>query len=150
MARTHPRKHGSTARAVLPLSGIEPKRFGPLTLRDFPLCPEALGVSALHVTLRAHSDTPCLVHKHTNEFTFVLRGRVDVFMDGRRYSLKGKDMLLIPAGAAHRIKTGEHSVEVLALFSPIVDMARPDAAPATRHGVGRRYKDPFVGKGDSN
>ena len=89
-------------------------------------------VSFFHESMSCGSELPDMVHYRTNELVYVIRGAVVVFLDSRRVPLKKGSCLFIPAGTAHRLKTGKQGMEAVSIFSPPIDPANPDATLVRR------------------
>ena len=115
------------SRLRTPFRAVPCQRMGRLLLRDLPLPAGKFGVSWMHERLPRHSRTPAIYHKSTEEVVFILKGRVVVHLDGRHLVAGAGDTLSIPAGTVHAVASGKDAVEVLSLFSPPMDLRRPDA-----------------------
>lgn len=62
-------------------------------------------------TLSPDDNSPTVVHKQTNQLTYVLGGNGIVFLDGRPQNLKADSALVIKAGVSHRfVATSEKLV----------------------------------------
>lgn len=125
------------------LRGVASRSFGALKMRLLPLT--GFPVSVLHETLPPRSQIPAVLHRRTREYVFVLSGRGEALIDGRRVPLRGGDILPIPAGAGHAFKTGARTLTALSLFYPALDRRRPDVSPAGA-GAPPRFANPFRGK----
>lgn len=122
------------------LSQVKKRNFEGVVLRFLPLSVRNFGVTVLHETLPAHSDTPPNLHKHTWEFVFVLSGRATAYLDKRRFPIKKGDMFTIPAGVYHRFKSGTSELTALSVFSPAINFKNPDVHLAPNTTAGKRSR----------
>lgn len=81
----------------------------------------------LHDVLPPHGVAPYVVHSHTIELVYVTKGKMIGRLDGRKLNLREGDYLFIPAGVEHRFEASASGVESISLFSPPLDMDKPDA-----------------------
>jgi len=65
-------------------------------------------------------EEPELPHFHSNEqITYVAEGEILFFLDGIEHQLKKGDMIAIPSGVKHCIKTLSKEVKLIDSFTPI-------------------------------
>ena len=70
------------------------------------------------VDLEANAVLP--IHSHPHEQGgLVLKGELELTIDGETQSLKEGDVYLIPGGVEHHANAGAEPVQVLDIFTPI-------------------------------
>jgi|GEM_PF-2246003 len=121
MKRHRPNKNDLTN-----LARIEKRDFEGVALRFLPASARDFGVTLLHESLPAFTDTPPNLHKHTWEYVFVLSGRAVAFLNKRRFPIKKGDMFSIPPGVYHRFKSGKTPLTALSVFTPPINFKKPD------------------------
>jgi mannose-6-phosphate isomerase-like protein (cupin superfamily) len=65
-------------------------------------------------------EEPELPHFHSNEqITYVAEGEILFFLDGIEHHMKKGDMIAVPSGVKHCIKTLSKEVKLIDSFTPI-------------------------------
>jgi len=65
-------------------------------------------------------EEPELPHFHSNEqITYVAEGEILFFLDGLEHQMKKGDMIAVPSGIKHCIKTLSKEVKLIDSFTPI-------------------------------
>lgn len=85
------------------------------------------GVTLLHETLPPAASAPNVEHSHTIELIYVTKGKMLGYIDDLQMKLCAGDYLFIPAGVKHRFEACSNGVEAISLFSPPIDLDKPDA-----------------------
>jgi len=86
-------------------------------------------ISVLRIKMRPRAVHAPLWHARTSEFFTVLEGDQWAKIDGRRRHFKKGDFAFLPPGSVHGFRAGKRGVEVLAVFSPPLDLEHPDIVP---------------------
>ncbi|MEK7389658.1 MAG: cupin domain-containing protein [Elusimicrobiota bacterium] len=120
------RKNKYDKRGVTNLTRLNKRNYEGVILRFLPLAARSFGVTVLHETLPPYTDTPPNLHKHTHEYVFVLSGQATAYLNRRYFQIKEGDMFAIPAGVAHRFKSGKKQLTALSVFSPAINFKHPD------------------------
>ncbi len=84
-------------------------------------------VSVVHVTLPPRYTHAPILHKKTDEWFLVLKGRGSGMIGRKRVRFSPGTLVYMPAGVPHQMGTGSGALEILALFSPPLDARRKDA-----------------------
>lgn len=87
------------------------------------------GISAFHVALPATYRHGLLCHRKTDEWFYVLRGQTRIVVRGRAKTLRPGSFAYMGPGVPHQVSAGRNGAEVLVLFSPPMNMNRPDVEP---------------------
>ena len=107
------------------LSKADAKAFHGLKI--FPLTPEGEGpFSALLMTVTPNTDLPEIYHKTTFEFFFVLKGVARGKLNGKARTFRRGEYAFLPPGTTHDLHSGNTQLEALAIFSPGLDLKKPD------------------------
>ena len=112
-------KHGNIASLAV-------RRLGGLEMRVLDAA-GPLKVTVLHESLPPHGAAPYVVHSRTSELVYVTKGKMTGRLDGRKMELAAGDYLFIPPGVEHRFETAGSGVEAVSIFSPPMDLDKPDA-----------------------
>jgi quercetin dioxygenase-like cupin family protein len=83
-------------------------------------------VTAMRVVMKPRGSHPPLWHAETAEFFFVLRGSMRARIDGRPRRFRKGDYAFLPPGTLHEFHAEKGGVEVLSLFTPALNMKKPD------------------------
>ena len=86
-----------------------------------------LNVSFVHESMPRWSEASVMVHSKTKELIYLIRGKVLVFLNGKKILLKKDDSLVIPAGTTHQFKTKREGMEAVSILVPPLDPVNPDA-----------------------
>lgn len=105
------------------LSGAARKRFTDAVIRPLVDQPR---LSAQIVEMRPGARTPRLHHARTTEFFLVLSGTQTARIGRRRLRLTAGDFAILPPGVPHEFQAGRNGTRVLAVFSPALNLRRPD------------------------
>jgi len=66
------------------------------------------------------AKTPDLPHSHPHEqITYVAEGELEFFKGAEKYNLAKGDIILIPSGVPHCIRTLSRQVKLIDSFSPV-------------------------------
>lgn len=96
-------------------------------LRIFPLTPGKTGpFSALLMTLSPNTHLPEIYHESTFEFFFVLKGTASGKLNGKPLRFERGEYAYLPPGTTHDLRSGRSELEALAIFSPPLDLKKPD------------------------
>jgi quercetin dioxygenase-like cupin family protein len=96
-------------------------------LRIFPLTPEGEGpFSALLMTVEPRTHLPEIYHAKTFEFFYVLKGTASGKLNGKYMSFEAGEHAFLPPGTTHDLQAGDGVLEALAIFSPGLDLKKPD------------------------
>jgi mannose-6-phosphate isomerase-like protein (cupin superfamily) len=84
------------------------------------------------------------VHKNSDQFFRVEKGKGEVWIDGKRTKIKGDDAIVVPAGALHNVvNTGHKPLKLYTLYSPpkhrngFIAVTKTDAEASKEHFDGR-------------
>lgn len=83
-------------------------------------------VSAFHVTMPARYRHSALYHAKTHEWFYILEGTTTISIDGKPRRLSPGTFIYIAPGVPHTVSSGDHAVKVLVVFSPPMDLSKPD------------------------
>ncbi|MDE2142131.1 MAG: cupin domain-containing protein [Elusimicrobia bacterium] len=96
-------------------------------LRIFPLTPQGTGpFSALLITVEPNAHLPEIYHAKTFEFFYVLKGAASGHIDGKPIRFRKGEYAFMPPGMTHDLRAGRTRLEALAIFSPGLDLKKPD------------------------
>lgn len=95
---------------------------------------ERRAFSAHRVRMKPNAFHPALSHAGTSELFLVLKGTVRAKIDGRARRFVQGDFAFLPPGSIHEFRAGKNGVEVLAVFSPPMDLKKPDIVLHRRRG----------------
>ena len=73
-----------------------------------------------------HYSHPVLYHARTHEWFFLLEGILKITVDGNMRTLTPGGFLYLAPGVRHQVSGGKKPVKVMVLFSPDMNMRRPD------------------------
>jgi quercetin dioxygenase-like cupin family protein len=104
-------------------------RAGTLSLR-LPAMRPGAPFSVMVVSLAPGASHPPIRHAHTHEWFTVLRGNQTARIGGRTRRLGRGVCVHMPPGTVHSFRAGPRGVEVLAIFSPPLDLRDPDIVKA--------------------
>ena len=102
-----------------PLSRITAKNL--TSARQMP------GLSVVHVELPPRYTHAPIIHKRTEEWFIVLKGRGHGVIGARRVQFLPGTVVYMPAGVPHQMSADGGALEILAVFSPPLDARRKDA-----------------------
>jgi len=84
------------------------------------------------------------VHPDTDQFFRIEKGEGEVWIDGRRTSIKGDMGIVVPAGARHNVKnTGDKPMKLYTLYGPpehedgTVQRTKAEAMASKEHFAGQ-------------
>jgi mannose-6-phosphate isomerase-like protein (cupin superfamily) len=79
------------------------------------------------------SDRQTHAHRDSDECFIVLRGSLEIEVEGERYTIGPREFCCFPAGVYHRIVSVETPAETLMVRAPSVDdkVYLPDQSPST-------------------
>ena len=108
------------------LSDVPAQSIG--TLQVKPLVDNApkRTVSISLISMKPHAGHPLLRHARTAEFFLVLEGSAQASIDNRHRRFKRGDFAFLLPGAIHKFRAGKNGVKVLTVFSPALDLKKPD------------------------
>lgn len=69
-------------------------------------------------TLSSIDNSPTIVHKKTNQFTYVIEGSGIGWLDGKEYLLKRGDKIVVNAGTRHRFKANDEGMTLFHIHIP--------------------------------
>lgn len=96
-------------------------------LKIYPLTPKKSGpFSALLMSVTPNTHLPEIYHRSTFEFFYVLKGVASGKLNGKRRLFRAGEHAFLPPGTTHDLKAGGTTLEALAIFSPALDLRRPD------------------------
>ena len=108
------------------ITSLAVQRLGDLEMRVVDAA-HSFNLTFLHESLPPHGAAPYVVHSRTIELVYITKGRMTGRLDGREIDLSEGDYLFIPAGVEHRFEAAGSGVEAISIFSPPMDMNKPDA-----------------------
>jgi len=77
------------------------------------------------MSLKVDDDIPMEVHPHIDQFIRVEKGEALVKVDGKEFSLKDDDVVIIPAGSEHYVKNTS-STEELKIYTIYATPEHPE------------------------
>lgn len=98
---------------IVRLKDIKPKRITCGVGRELTTKIDFENASFLHAEVRG--ETKKHYHKKLTEFYFVLRGKVELELGGKKERLGKGDLAIIPSGVKHKAKG---NADVLAIDTP--------------------------------
>ena len=104
----------------------EERAFGALGIEFLVDGGRGAPVTAMRVVMKPNARHAPLHHAKTSEFFLVLGGSMRAEIDGRPRRFRAGDYAYLPPGAVHAFFAGRNGVEVLSVFSPALDMKKPD------------------------
>lgn len=107
------------------LSAVRARRFGALSVKPM-LGAKGHPMSALHISMKPHSEAPELYHAKTDEYFYILRGSSSGTVNGRKRRFRAGDFCFLPSGTLHHFRAGPKGVELIDVFVPRLDLASPD------------------------
>lgn len=113
------------------IKDLKPATLGPLEMRVLEAAGN-LGITFMHELLPAKSSTPRVIHSKTTELVYLSKGKMVAYLNRKRVVIKEGDYILIPAGVEHVFETGGTIAEAISIFSPQLNMNKPDARIAAR------------------
>ena len=98
-----------------------------LRLRLLPGLGGLNDISIMHIDVPRGSRFPAVLHKKTDELVYIVSGKGFGVVGNEKMKLKAGDFIHIPARRWHQFTTTDSRMKVLALFSPKMNMQKPDA-----------------------
>ena len=108
------------------IKSLAVQRLGELEIRVVDAAKQ-FGITLLHESLPSCGEAPYVVHSRTIELVYMVSGTIFGFLDGQKIKLKKGDYLFIPAGMEHKFEAGVCGGEAISIFSPPMDLSKPDA-----------------------
>ena len=105
---------------------IASRKIGDLHMRVVKTDPP-VNFTFLHEALPPGGAAPSVVHSRTTELVFMVKGTIWGSLAGKKIELGEGDYLLIPAGVEHKFEAGASGGEAVSIFSPPMDLDKPDA-----------------------
>ena len=115
------------------LAKVQARAFGPLLVGSLLGKRQRRPFSVHHVYLKPRGSHPALRHLATCEFFLILKGSIRARIGLRSRRMAAGDFAYLPPGCAHAFHAGKNGVEVLAVFSPPMDLRKPDIVHATKN-----------------
>ncbi|HBB65873.1 MAG: hypothetical protein A2X28_09805 [Elusimicrobia bacterium GWA2_56_46] len=109
------------------ISRLKSKLFSGVSVKYFRI-PENWPVSIAHETIPQNGkNIPYIVHKKTEEFVYILKGKAKAYLGNKSFNVSSGDYLSIPAGVKHRFVTGKDPIIALSVFCPPMTFSDFDA-----------------------
>ena len=108
------------------IASLAARRLGDLEMRVVPAA-HTLNLTFLHESLPPQGAAPYVTHARTSELVYITKGWMTGRIDGKEINLCEGDYLFIPPGVEHRFEASGSGAEAISIFSPPMDMDKPDA-----------------------
>lgn len=105
---------------------LKSRRFGAFKIKFMETWADS-PVSIVNETMPPNTAVPSVCHKKTDEFVYILSGKAVVRLDGNESCVTKGSYLVIPRGTRHSFRTQRTKMEAISIFSPPMDINKPDA-----------------------
>ncbi len=99
-------------------SALKMKEIDEFILKSYDLLRNDSNKGRYFHTLNRRDNSPTVVHKKTNQFSYVIKGSGIVWLNGKECKINEGDKVVITAGTHHRFKANDEEMILFRIHIP--------------------------------